>query len=176
MSLKLPKIRYETGLILRLIPLLIPISFFNLILRPLTIYGVYLFTFFLNPRVIGDSLFIGEFNFIFSKVCIAGGAYFFLMLLILTTKDIDFKKRFYCFLTGSLGIFIMNVLRIFILVLIRIFIGKDLFDNIHILFWSIISGVYIALVWIALVKIFKIKSIPIYDDLKYLYKKSYFAK
>lgn len=80
------------------------------------------------------------------------------------------------FLSGSLLILIMNISRILILIFVLIEFRTNYFEAIHMVFWKLISGVYVAFVWIFLVLVFKIKSIPIYSDLKELYKKSIFKR
>ncbi len=171
-------IKYEYNLILRMIFLLTPIKIFEIIFRPLTIYSSYFlfYVFNLNPYLFENSIAIKDSYLIFSSACIAAPAYFLLMFLIVTTKDIKFERRIFSFLIGSLLILIMNVIRIFILGIILVYYGIDLFNAIHLLFWSLISGVYVAVVWIFIVYYMKIKSIPIYDDIKYLYRKSLLKK
>ena len=80
------------------------------------------------------------------------------------------------FLLGSLLILGMNLLRIVILVVLNVEFGASYFDAVHLLFWNFVSGVYIALVWIFLVKKFKVDKIPYYSDLKYFYEKSFLKK
>ena len=76
------------------------------------------------------------------------------------------------FFLGSLLILAMNLLRIIILIVLDIEFGKDYFDAVHLLFWNFVSGIYIALVWIFLVKKFKVSMVPYYSDLKYFFDKS----
>ena len=64
----------------------------------------------------------------------------------------------------------MNVLRIDLLLIILIEGGSDSFDKVHLLFWNFVSGVYVAFVWIFLVKKFKVSEIPIWNDIIYLYE------
>lgn len=162
--------RYELSLLMRLIFIFIPVELFEFIFKPLTIYSIYyILSLFTQPKIFEDSILIGNTSLLFSSACIAGVAYFLLMLLIIFTKDLKFINRIYCFLIGSILILAMNIIRIIILTFILINYGTNLFDLVHLFFWSIVSGVYVAFVWIFLVYIFKIKSIPIYDDLKYLY-------
>ena len=75
------------------------------------------------------------------------------------------------FFIGSLLILLMNIFRIDILILSSVKFGKVWFDAIHMIFWKFLSTLYVAFVWIFLVKKFKIKTIPIYSDIKYLINK-----
>ena len=158
------------------IALLIPLDLLLYILTPLTIYPIYFIMQLLkyNPKLSFDAILINNYSLIFAPACIAVGAYYFLSLLVLFTKDIKLKDRVYCILLGSLLIWVMNIIRVTILIVVVINYGENWFELIHMTFWYAVSGVYAALIWIFLVYLFKIKSIPVYSDLKYLYKRSIF--
>ncbi len=111
-------------------------------------------------------------TFTFIEACIASYAYYIILFLVLTTKDIKIKKRLYILLIGFLLILGMNYIRITGLIIGIIKFGFDWFNNVHLFIWKVFSWIYVFIVWIILIKIFKIKSIPLYDDFKYLYKKS----
>lgn len=164
--------KYWTGLVIRVLLCFIPIKLFYLILTPLTIYGSYVLLLHYNPYVYETSIIIGYQAFEFVKACIAGAAYLLLLILILLTKDIKFYGRIKMFLLGSLMIYILNIIRIVVLIIISVSYDIELFGAVHMLFWKFLSGFYIAIVWISLVYLFKIKSVPVYSDLRYLYKKS----
>ena len=168
--------KYEHNLILRILFCFIPLQLYYIIFTPLTIYGSYLLLLFYNPNVIGDVIFIDKWAFEIVSACVAGFAYFLLLVLVLLTKDIKFLNRIKMILLGFSLIYLFNIIRIAILALVSINFGFDVFDKIHMAFWNLFSGAYVALVWIFLVLKFKIKSIPIYDDAKYLYEKSFFWK
>jgi len=104
----------------------------------------------------------------FVRACIATSAYYLLALLILTTKDIGIKKTIKMFIVGSLLIFMMNVLRITLLTLVVLNYGLDWFNAVHMIFWYVISTFYVFLVWIFLIRIYKVKNIPLYSDFKQL--------
>lgn len=170
---------YRLNLLIRGgLAVLIPYNLLLYIFKPLTLYINYVLLYIVgyNPIISFDSILVGKTTLIFAPACIAVSAYYLLLLLVLFTKCIVFKKRIYCFLLGSLLILILNVIRIFILSLLVINYHQEWFELIHMLFWYAVSGVYVALIWIFLVHKFKIKSIPIYSDLEYLYKKSILGK
>lgn len=50
--------------------------------------------------------------------------------------------------------------------------GSTFFDFTHKIFWFLGSTLFVVIIWFLEVKIFKIKDIPIYTDLKFLYKDS----
>ena len=168
--------KYVYNLLLRIIFCFIPLPFLSLILTPITLYISYLTLLPFNPNLVKDSIIINGIPFQFIEACIATYAYYLIILLTLLTKDIKLLTRIKIILLGSLLILIMNVFRIFILIYLVMNSGFYWFDLVHMIFWKFVSGVYVALVWIFLVKVFKIHSIPIYDDIKYLFAKSLFKK
>jgi exosortase/archaeosortase family protein len=91
-----------------------------------------------------------------------------LAILILATKNISLKKSIKIFFLGFIIILIANVLRIRLLFYILINYSSNLFDTLHLLFWKIISGIFVFLIWILLAKHYKIKAIPVYSDIKEL--------
>ena len=173
--------KYEYSLILRLIViLLIPLKIFYVIFTPLTIFPSYFLLKLFNYEILmsySDKYFvIGNYTLDFVPACIAASAYYLLFLLILATKDIKLRTRINMFLLGSLLILAMNIIRVEILIIALVEYGKTLFESIHLIFWRFVSVVYVFFVWIFLIKRYKVKSIPVYSDLRMLYKKSLFKK
>lgn len=101
------------------------------------------------------------------EACIAGSAYYLLWILILSSANIDFFKRVYVILFSFTSLFLFNVLRIFLLILVT---GTAYFDYFHMFFWYVLSTAFVLLLWLACVKIFKLKSIPVYSDIKEILK------
>jgi exosortase/archaeosortase family protein len=166
--------KYLKTLTLRLLlALIIAFSFnlFYIILNPLTFNLTYLLLkIFTNPILSINTILINSFTLKFIPACAAASAYLLLALLILLTKDIELKKGIKMFFLGSLLILIMNLTRILILIFILMNYGKDYFNLIHVIFWKIISSVFVVIVWVYLTNKFKIKSIPIYSDIKTIIK------
>jgi exosortase/archaeosortase family protein len=168
---------YKQKLFVRFIFVIFAIIFYNFlfyeIFKPLTIYGSYLFLLIFESgiKLVGDSLIISGGAFEFIHACIASSAYFLLFILLISTKNIKLMKGIKLFFIGSLLILLMNIFRIDILILSSVKFGKVWFDAIHMIFWKFLSTLYVAFVWIFLVKKFKIKTIPIYSDIKYLINK-----
>lgn len=165
--------KYYVNFLIRFLLCFIPVTIFSLIFTKLTIYLSYLLLIFYNPIINGNYLTIHNINFEFVEACIVPYAYYFFWVLSLLTKDIVLKTRIKIIFYGFSLIFIMNIVRIFILINLAINYGFYWFDLIHMVFWKFLSGIYVALVWIFLIKVYNIKSIPVYDDLKTLYKKIY---
>jgi exosortase/archaeosortase family protein len=137
-----------------------------LILTPLTVYPV----FFLLKQTYGAQLLIG--NQIFSSgqyielvgACIAGSAYYLLLILNLSTP-MAIKKRIKTLLFSLLFFLILNIIRIFVFSIILIK-GYSYFDLAHIWAWYLGGTILVVLVWFLTSYIFKIKDIPVYTDIK----------
>ncbi|MFH0936296.1 MAG: pacearchaeosortase [Candidatus Woesearchaeota archaeon] len=167
--------RYEESLIIRLVLAFLTFLLYDLfyaIFSPLTLFFSFVLLKWLNysPTVnlATDSIIVYGHTLNFIPACTAASAYFLLVLLILLTKDIKISTRIYMFLLGSFLILAMNIIRIDVLIIVLIKYSKDFFDNLHLLFWKIISTVFVAFVWIILTIIFKIKTIPVVSDITYL--------
>ena len=165
---------YYKSLTLRiLIPFIISYKIIQILSLYLTINvsKIILTIFSSDVFVIGTFLSYNETFVKFIPACAAASAYYLLLLLVTLTKDIKLGKRLKIFFYGSLIIFIINILRIISLILFLDNKSYFLFNATHNLFWSIIASILVAGIWIYFVRKYKIKSIPIYSDLKYLIKK-----
>ena len=163
---------YTYNLVIRLISaILIALFGANLLFKILFIPMLYLSYLLLLPYnlvLINNILSIGDKHLEFISACIATSAYLLLGILILLTKDIDFWKGVKIFLLGALILFLVNMLRIYILALVLINFDIYLFKTLHLFFWQVFSTAFVILLWLGLTKYFKIKTIPIYSDFKYL--------
>ena len=167
--------KYEYILIIRLILLFaVPLSFFYLIFTPLTIFPSYFLLKLSGLAPLFTSSTVINFQDLaikFVPACIAASAYYLLYISILLTKDLSLMKSIKLFVYGSLLILGVNILRIYIIVLVLIKYGTNYFNAIHLFFWTFVASFYVALVWIFLTRKMKIKSVPVYSDVKYLYNK-----
>lgn len=150
---------------------------FYFIFTPLTIYPLFgLFKIFFKDVLLVGNIFniSGKFFIEIIKACIAGSAYYLLFILNLSIPNISLKKRLKMLLFSFTFLLILNILRIFILTLIFVYFPEtpSFFDITHKLFWYFGAIIFVVLIWFIEVKTFKIKDIPIYSDIKYLYKKS----
>ena len=150
---------------------------FYFIFTPLTIYPVY---FLLG--LFFDVTFLSKINILINNVpielisaCIAGSAYYLLLILNLSTPKIKLKTRIYAILLSFAAFLILNILRIFILGSLAV-TGFTYFNVTHAIFWYGFSTIIVVGIWFAEVKIYKIKKIPFYSDIKFLYKKSLIKK
>ena len=145
------------------------------LLSPLTVYPVaFLLNFLYNMQLMGNTILLNKIVLIeIIGACIAGSAYYFLLILNLSVPKTGWKKRIYMLLFAFGTFLIINILRIFILSVIYMS-GSSLFDITHKVFWYLGSTLFVIMIWFIEVKIFKIKQIPFYSDIKTLYDKSIF--
>ncbi len=99
--------------------------------------------------------------------CIAGSAFYLLLILNLSTPDIKLKKRIKILAITFISLFVLNILRIILLVSIA---QTSYFQSLHELFWYVISTIFVIAIWIFTVNKLKIRKIPVYDDFKFLYR------
>jgi exosortase/archaeosortase family protein len=165
-------IRYSLILILGLSNFWI----FYLIFSPLTIYLTYFFTgLFFKTALLSNSIIIGKYSIVFIDACIAGSAYYLLFILNFSILNLDINKRCKLLFLTFISFFILNVLRIFFLIVCLIYFPNS-FDFSHKLFWYLGSTIFVILIWFFYYKKFRIKEIPFYSDLKFIYKSSLFKK
>jgi exosortase/archaeosortase family protein len=137
---------------------------FYFIFTPITIYPVYLlFNLFFDATLSGNIIAIGGFSIELVDACIAGSAYYLLLILNLSTPKM--KKRMKILLLSFTALLIINILRIFLLG--SAFVSGYLwFDVTHKLLWYFGSIIFVIGIWFTEVKLFKIKEIPVYSDIK----------
>ncbi|MEK6908577.1 MAG: pacearchaeosortase [Nanoarchaeota archaeon] len=96
--------------------------------------------------------------------CIAGSAYYLLLILNLSTP-MEMKKRIKSLLF-LLGLFLLlNITRIFTFAMIFANKNYELFNIAHTASWYFGSTILVILLWFSNVLLFKIKSIPILTDI-----------
>jgi len=163
-----------TDLVLRYATLLVAsvpnLYLFYLVFFPLTIYTSYfLFNLFFDATISGNTILIsgGNFRIVFVDACVAGSAYFLLLVLNLSTPKIKQRGKSIFFLFTSF--FLLNIIRIFLLGLMYLN-SSSFFDITHKVTWWLGSTIFVVGIWFANVKLFKIKEIPFYSDFKYLKK------
>jgi len=105
------------------------------------------------------------------KYCVTASAYYLLTLLCIITMGIALWKRVLMFLMGSALIFGMNIARIVILIIILLN-SQEIFEPAHFIFGLLLSVGYVAAVWLLLSLLFKVKTFPIYSDIKFLMKEA----
>ena len=135
-------------------------------LTPLTIYTINtLLSIFTDTLLTNNIIFINKIAIEIVPACVAGSAFYLLLILILSTTNIRPKTRTKVIFTAFVMLFTLNIIRILILVPLA---DTASFEIIHWIFWHIISTIFVVAVWFSVVKIYKIKSVPIYSDIKHL--------
>ncbi len=101
--------------------------------------------------------------------CVAGSAYLLLLILNLSVP-MSVKKRFYTLTLSVVILLGLNILRIFSLSMLY-YLQAPFFDFTHKFFWYALSTIFVVAIWFfVVVKLFKVKEVPIHDDLQTLYK------
>jgi len=147
-------------------------NIFYFIFSPLTLYfSFFILNIFYDITIVNSSIVFSDITFNFIPACTAATAYLLITELILLTQGIKIKKAIKMWLIGISSIYLMNIARIIILIQIYLRFGENYFNTVHMLFWHILSTLFVALVWIFLIEKYKVKRIPIYSDIKYLIRK-----
>lgn len=145
---------------------------FYTVFTPLTVYIVYfLMSIVFDVSLFGNILIINGFTSPIEIVdaCVAGAAYFLLLIFNLSVPNINFSKRIKMILFAFSSFLIVNVLRIFILSIIFV-LKPNIFDISHKLSWYIGSVILVVAIWFIEVKKFNVKDIPFYSDIKSVFK------
>jgi exosortase/archaeosortase family protein len=152
--------------------LIILIGLFNLkllytIFKYPTIYGSYfILKLFSNPVLTGNIITLFGRNFEIINACVIGTAYYLLFILLMSFQKVKYKTRIYAILTSFGLLYLVNITRIIFLISIS---SNQYFNQIHWIFWNIISTLLVIVIFIITIKIYKIKEIPFFNDLKLLY-------
>jgi len=167
--------KYMSIIIRYLIILLIALPnlfIFYTVFTPLTIYPLYfILQLFFDVSLSNATLLLNGFQIQIINACIAGSAYYLLFALNLSVPGIILKQRAKMLCFSFLFLLVLNIIRILTLILV-LFYGASFFDITHKFFWYLISTLLVVLIWFAEVKVFKLKQIPVYSDLTYLYSAS----
>jgi len=162
---------YFKELVLRVVTafaVLMGYPLFYVILAPLTLHFSYFFFSIFQPSaLIGDTIQTQTASFKFIPACVAASAYILLAMLVFLTKDIPWNERLQMIVYGSLAILAFNILRIELL-LLTFFKLETAFDTIHLFVWKFMSTAFVVLLWLGLAKLYKVKAIPVYSDLKHI--------
>ncbi len=140
---------------------------FYLIFTPLTIYPVYFLLKLFYPVILqANKLVIQSATIILVPACIAGSAYYLLLLLNLLTP-MKLETRIKGIIFSFSALLILNIIRIALFSHLYLQ-GFKYFDFTHLFFWYVLSIVFVFLIWLGEIKLYKIRNIPAYTDIKYL--------
>lgn len=141
------------------------------LLTPLTLYPAFWLLKIIYSNIIilpGTNTLFFEGNYInLISACIAGSAYYLLLLLNFTTPmNMKTRAKSISFLVTSF--LFLNILRIFIFTILYLS-GYSFFDLAHKIVWYIGSTFLVIALWFLNVWFFNIKAIPLYSDIKNIF-------
>jgi exosortase/archaeosortase family protein len=144
-------------------------NFLSLFLPFLTIkVSYFIINIFTSATLYGNIIYFQEQAVEIVSACVAISAYYFLLILNFSVP-MPPKKRIYALLYSFTALFMINILRIVIFSFILL-ASKELFKTMHFIFWFGLSSIIVVLIWFSEAKIFKIKEIPVYSDIKLFLK------
>jgi len=158
-------IRYSLLIVLGSFNLLL----FYLIFTPLTVYPSFLMLNYLfDAQLINPTLiFIKGFYAQIIPACIAGAAYYFLLILNMTTP-MKIKQRIGSIIFMFALFLFLNVIRITVFASL-ISENFQYFNQAHSITWYFGSTLLVILIWFINVKAFNIENIPVYTDMNNLF-------
>jgi exosortase/archaeosortase family protein len=156
---------------------LLGLGIFYKIFTSLTIYPVFfvLKRFFSSAYLMGNFILVKGMPIEIIGPCVAGSAYLLLLILNLSTPGIKFSKRIGITVFSFTLLLLINILRIVILSFMFVS-GNSFFNMAHLLFWYAGSVLFVVGIWFLSVKIFKIKNVPFYSDIKFIFEGSNLKK
>ena len=122
----------------------------------------FILSLFYDVSLSGIQLTIGNNIIELVQACIAGAAYYLLLILNLSTP-MEGKKRFYSLFYMFFLLLALNIVRIVILSVLFIN-NSGSFDFTHRFLWYGLSTVFVVVLWFSTVRVFSIKKIPLYSD------------
>ena len=147
------------------------VQLFYLAFSPLTVYPVFGIISLAYDNVAllsGNLLFFG--NSFYAQIipaCVAGAAYFLLLILNLTTP-MRAGKRIKSLVFLFVTFLVLNIIRIAVFAAL-LSSGYQYFDLTHKMVLYFGSTILVVIIWFVNVLIFKIRGIPIYTDFKNLF-------
>lgn len=145
---------------------------FYSIFIPVTVFPVYfLLNLFFNTTMASSIIYINHLPIEIIGACVAGSAYYLLLILNLSIPKIKITKRILLLIFSFGSLLVLNILRIFLLSILFVS-GTSFFDITHKLFWYAGSTIFVVGIWFLGVWLFKVKEIPFYSDIKFLFSNS----
>ena len=125
--------------------------FLNIIYEGVTVFGT-------------DTVFLGGYYATIIPACVAGSAYYLLLILNMTTP-MSVKKRISCLIFVFALFLAMNIARI-VLFGTLLSKGYQYFDVAHLAMWYFGSTILVAFIWFSAIFLFKIKEAPVFTDVQ----------
>jgi len=144
---------------------------FYKIFTPLTVYSVFIaLKVFYSPSIqliANNTLLISQLSIELIPACIAGAAYYLLLILNLTTP-MKQETRIKSILFLLISFLIVNILRIVLFSVLAVS-NYSIFNQLHLWTWYLGSTLFVVCLWFINIKLFKIKSIPVYSDFEAIF-------
>ncbi len=146
------------------------LKFFYFIFSPLTVHPVFWIVslFNDNARLLAGNLIF--FEGLYAEIipaCVAGAAYYLLLILNLTTP-MNINKRIKSILFLVFVFLFLNIARI-LFFMGFLAAGYQYFDLAHSITWYFGSTLLVIIIWFVNIWLFKIRAIPIYTDVKRIF-------
>jgi len=136
------------------------------VLTPITIHTVNtVLSIFTKTVLEGNIIHLSNVGIEIVPACVAGSAFYLLLMLLMSTANIRPQTRIKAIITALVMLFVLNILRILILIPMA---NASYFEIVHWIFWHFVSIIFVVIVWFSIIKMFKIKEVPIYSDIKYI--------
>jgi hypothetical protein len=136
------------------------------LLTPLTIHVINaILSIFTTTTIAGNIIHLNTIAIEIVPACVAGSAFYLLLLLLMSTADIKPIIRTKMIISAFALLFALNIIRILILIPMA---SAAYFAVVHWIFWHLISTLFVVGIWIFIIRTYKIKTIPIYSDIKYI--------
>jgi len=144
-------------------------NIFSFLLPQATIKAsFYIISIFTQATLTNSTIIFQSHSIEIIPACIALSAYYLLLILNLSTP-MPIKKRAYSLILTFALLFLVNVFRIAVFSFIFVS-SQSLFTAFHFITWILLSSIIVFLVWYTGIKVFDIREIPVYSDLKFLVK------
>ncbi len=148
------------------------LGIFYFVFTPLTLYPVFfILGFFYTASIQGTTVYVNSTAIEIINACVAGSAYYLLLIFNLSTPGIRKRERVVMILSSFLIFLLANIARIVVLSAMYIS-GTPFFDITHKLLWYLGSTILVVGIWFYQAKSHKVKAIPAYSDLKFLHDNS----
>jgi exosortase/archaeosortase family protein len=139
---------------------------FYKILTPISVYVLNLvLSIFADPIVRGNLIRLESVTIEIAPACVAGAAFYLLFMLFMSCADVKPSVRVKAILSAFVIFFSLNILRILALIPM---VESPYFETVHWTFWHFMSTIFVLISWWVVMKLYKIDSIPMYSDVKYM--------
>lgn len=144
---------------------------FYQVFTPLTVYPAYgVFSLLYDDALLfgAETIFMKGYYATIAPACVAGSAYYLLLILNMTTP-MSLKKRLGCVIYIFGAFLLLNLARIIIFGMLWTH-GYKYFDFTHIATWYLGSTILVAVIWFSAILFFRIQEAPVITDIQTLFR------